>query len=474
MPAADPPRRFLYPAPLSRRRVLGLAGAGVGGWAAMGFAAQPVAASSVGGLAAAPAAGPMGPAHTRVVFIPRTLSATSRGTGPATAAFRIGYVAVRWSGPGGGSGSGLAVGPDSGGAAIRLRRANGEYGAWSPLAVGCPAERDDRTSGAPSAHAVLMGARTATGYELRVPPGASGVAVTALNTTSGPRRRLTVPAVTAQAALAAMAGLSAAAAAPRSPARARAVPRSRRASLAAAAAESAPAAGPLPAAQTVPAPASTTPTTPTGSAPSALGLLYLPRAAWGADESLRLDPATGQPWRTTYHPGQVITVHHTVTPNDDPDPAATVRAIYHFHTVERGWADIGYHFLIDEAGTLYEGRWSGTDSVPGHRPDGQVVTGAHVGGFNAGNVGVALLGDHRTRAPTAAARRSLVLVLQALSGAHRLNPVGSIDYVNPVSGAQRRVSAISGHRDWMATECPGAALYTALDTVRLEVAQALL
>ncbi|WP_256804715.1 peptidoglycan recognition family protein, partial [Frankia sp. ACN10a] len=220
---------------------------------------------------------------------------------------------------------------------------------------------------------------------------------------------------------------------------------------------------------------STAPTAaPTGSAPSALGLRYLPRVAWGADESLRLNPATGQPWPTTYHPGQVITVHHTVTPNDDPDPAATVRAIYHFHTVERGWADIGYHFLIDEAGSLYEGRWSGTDGVPGHRPDGQVVTGAHVGGFNAGNVGVALLGDHRNRAPTAAARRSLALVLLALCGAHSLNPVGSVDYLNPVGGARRRVSAISGHRDWMATECPGAVLYSTLDSVRLEVARALL
>ncbi|WP_261554463.1 peptidoglycan recognition protein family protein [Frankia tisae] len=466
MPAADPPRRLHYLAPPSRRRVLGLAGAGVGSWAAMGFAAAPVAASSAGVPDASLAAGLLGRAGTRVVVIPRTLSATSRGTGPATAAFRIGYVAVRWSGPGGAAGPGLAAGPGNTVPAIRLRRTNGGYGAWSPLAVGCPAERDDRGPGASPAHAVLMGARTATGYELRVPTGASGVAVTALNTTSGPPRRLTVPDVTAQAALAAVAGLSAAVSSS-GPARARAVPRPRRAPLAASA-EPAPTVGPPPAAQATPSPA------PSGSAESALGLRYLPRAAWGADESLRLDPATGQPWRTTYHPGQVITVHHTVTPNDDPDPAATVRAIYHFHTVERGWADIGYHFLIDEAGTLYEGRWSGTDGIPGHRPDGQVVTGAHVGGFNAGNVGVALLGDHRTRVPAAAARRSLVLVLRALCGAHSLNPVGSVDYVHPAGGARRRVPAISGHGDWMATECPGAALSAALDPVRLEVAQGLL
>ncbi|MCM3926589.1 twin-arginine translocation pathway signal protein, partial [Frankia sp. AiPs1] len=167
-----------------------------------------VAASAAG----APVAAAAGSTGTRVVLIPRTLSATSTGTGPATPAFRIGYLAVRWNGPGGDTGPGAAVGPASAGAAVRLRRANGGYGSWSPLAVGCPAERDDRPAGASSAHAVLMGARTATGYELRVPPGASGVAATALNTTSGPCRRLTVPDVTAQAALAAVAGLSAAAA----------------------------------------------------------------------------------------------------------------------------------------------------------------------------------------------------------------------------------------------------------------------
>ncbi len=208
--------------------------------------------------------------------------------------------------------------------------------------------------------------------------------------------------------------------------------------------------------------------------PATLDLRYLPRAAWGADESLRLSPSPGSGWKPTYHPGQVVTVHHTVTPNDDPNPAATVRAIYHFHTVERGWSDIGYHLLIDEAGTLYEGRWSGTESVPGHREDGYVVTGAHVADFNAGNVGVALLGDLRTRTPTAAARRTLVLVLLALTGAHHLDPLGTVHYVHPVSGRRRTVPAVSGHRDWMATECPGGAAYTALAGVRTDVARQLM
>ena len=61
---------------------------------------------------------------------------------------------------------------------------------------------------------------------------------------------------------------------------------------------------------------------------------------------------------------QTLTVHHTVTANTDPDPAATVRAIYFFHCITEDFGDIGYHLLIDQAGTVYEGRYSGPDPVP--------------------------------------------------------------------------------------------------------------
>jgi hypothetical protein len=59
----------------------------------------------------------------------------------------------------------------------------------------------------------------------------------------------------------------------------------------------------------------------------------------------------------------------------------------------RGFGDIGYQYLIDESGRVYEGRYSGTDSYPGHDAEGvKVVMAAHVGGFNSGNTGIALLG----------------------------------------------------------------------------------
>lgn len=209
-----------------------------------------------------------------------------------------------------------------------------------------------------------------------------------------------------------------------------------------------------------------------------LGCRYLSRSGWGADESLRFAPDGTEIFPPAYVDVQTLTVHHTVTLNSDPDPAATVRAIYVFQAVTETWGDIGYHLLIDEAGVVYEGRWSGSDGTPvfGPRPVGpnpSMVNAAHVGGFNAGNVGVALLGDLTTTGPTPAARRSLITVLAVLARVTDLDPLGTTHYVNPISGATRTVPTIAGHREWAATECPGNTFSPLLPAVRADVASIL-
>ncbi|GIJ57126.1 peptidoglycan recognition protein family protein [Virgisporangium aurantiacum] len=209
------------------------------------------------------------------------------------------------------------------------------------------------------------------------------------------------------------------------------------------------------------------------------GVRYLNRAAWRADESLRFGSDGSETWPAEYFPVQTLTVHHTATTNDDPDPAATMRAIYYYHAVTLGWGDVGYHLLIDEAGRVYEGRWSGPDPVPALGvdvgPDGRppMVNAGHVGGYNAGNIGVAILGDLTDRLPTTAARRSLAALLAVLAGVERLNPSGTTRYVNPISGATATVDTISGHRDWLATECPGNRFYPQLPSLRRDVARLL-
>ncbi|MEU7713255.1 N-acetylmuramoyl-L-alanine amidase [Micromonospora chalcea] len=203
------------------------------------------------------------------------------------------------------------------------------------------------------------------------------------------------------------------------------------------------------------------------------GLPFLSRAAWGADESLRFDAAGVEKYPPTFWPVQTFTVHHTATGNDDPDPAARMRAIYRYQAIDLGYGDFGYHFLVDEAGRVYEGRRSGGDVLPGFDPAGWMVNGSHVGGYNAGNVGVVLLGTFVAREPTAAARRSLTLLLAALTGWCHVDPLASVTYVNPISGLRRSVPAIAGHQDWGPTECPGGVLSGMLGDLRQEIAAVL-
>jgi hypothetical protein len=200
---------------------------------------------------------------------------------------------------------------------------------------------------------------------------------------------------------------------------------------------------------------------------------YLSRADWGADESWRFDRNGTEIWPPQYRPVQTVSVHHTADGSSDPDPAARVRSIYRKQAVDAGFGDIGYHFLIDAAGRVYEGRWSGNDGVPAVNPAGRMVTGAHILGYNAGNAGIALLGNFTGHAPTRAARQVLVLLLAEWSRSHRLSPLGTVHYVNPDNGATRTVPTISGHNDWAPTECPGRVLAADLPAIRLDVAAAL-
>jgi hypothetical protein len=204
---------------------------------------------------------------------------------------------------------------------------------------------------------------------------------------------------------------------------------------------------------------------------SALAVPYLSRAAWEADETLRFTNGT-ETWPAEYFPVQTLTVHHTAGANDDPDPAATIRAIYFFQAITQGWGDVGYNLFIDEAGRVYEGRWSGTDGVPGFggAAGREVVTGGHVETFNSGNVGVCLLGDFTSRNPTAAARATLTMVLAGLARSCGLDPTATVTYVNPNTGNARTVQTISGHRDWAATQCPGNLFYPHLPEIRGAVA----
>ena len=93
------------------------------------------------------------------------------------------------------------------------------------------------------------------------------------------------------------------------------------------------------------------------------------------------DPACNYSDGLEYEPVSHLIVHHTVSSNSSGDWAAVVRAIWYFHAFTRGWGDIGYNYLVDMNGVLYEGHLAGDD-----------VVGTHAGGANAGSMALALIG----------------------------------------------------------------------------------
>jgi hypothetical protein len=221
----------------------------------------------------------------------------------------------------------------------------------------------------------------------------------------------------------------------------------------------------------------TTVVSPLAAATSAAGVgqpTVIARSGWGADESLRFDSTGKEIWPPAFYPVQKVIVHHTATQNNDPDPTATIRAIYQYHAVTQGWGDIGYNFLIDEAGRIYEGRYSrqyaAGESPTGEDPSGNGVTAAHTQGYNSGTVGIALLGTLTNQDATPAARSALEHLIAWIDDSHGIDPQGSALYTNPVSGTQATFPNIAGHRDLAATECPGGAFYATLPTIRADVA----
>lgn len=182
------------------------------------------------------------------------------------------------------------------------------------------------------------------------------------------------------------------------------------------------------------------------------------RAGWGADESL-VDAAPGQARQLDR-----MFVHHTVGANgysQDQAPGI-VRAIQAYHVNDRGWSDIGYNFLVDRFGTIYEGRVGGID---------QAVIGAQAGGFNTGSSGVALMGTYTAATPSAEATAAIAALVAWKAGVHHFDPLGSGE---AVSGGSSRYEAgvvvtlpnLSGHRDVSSTTCPGDGPYALLDQMR--------
>ena len=189
----------------------------------------------------------------------------------------------------------------------------------------------------------------------------------------------------------------------------------------------------------------------------------VPRAGWKADEKIR---RAGPSFAANL---RIAIVHHTAGANGytAAQAPAIVRAIQLYHVKGNGWNDIGYNFLVDRFGTVYEGRYGGVE---------RNVVGAHAEGFNTGSVGVAVLGEYSSLAVAAKARSSLAALLAWRLDVAHVDPATTQSFI---SGGNARFGAglpvflrtISGHRDTGFTDCPGTALYNLLNAIGGEVAR---
>ncbi|MFI9310394.1 peptidoglycan recognition protein [Streptomyces triculaminicus] len=187
------------------------------------------------------------------------------------------------------------------------------------------------------------------------------------------------------------------------------------------------------------------------------------RAGWGADESIR---EKGFPYDKTV---RAAFVHHTASGNGATcaQSASVIRGIYRYHVVSSGWRDIGYNFLVDKCGTVYEGRAGGV---------AKPVRGAHTLGFNTNSMGIAVLGSFGKANPSAAAVDAVAAITAWKLGLYDINPAGSTTLVSGggnlfKKGTSVRLKVISGHRDGYSTECPGDRLYKRLGAARSEAAR---
>ncbi|MCC9710044.1 peptidoglycan recognition protein [Streptomyces sp. MNU76] len=187
------------------------------------------------------------------------------------------------------------------------------------------------------------------------------------------------------------------------------------------------------------------------------------RAGWGADEKLR-----ERDFRYTKRV-DVAFVHHTASGNNYKctQAASVIRSIYRYHVVSSGWRDIGYNFLVDKCGNIYEGRAGGV---------AKAVMGAHTLGFNTNSMGVAVIGSFSSTKPPAVTVKAIAQLTAWKLGLYGANPKGKTYLTSGggnlyPKGKKVRLNVISGHRDGFATECPGGRLYGKLGTARSEAAR---
>ena len=178
------------------------------------------------------------------------------------------------------------------------------------------------------------------------------------------------------------------------------------------------------------------------------------RKQWGANERLR---DRGSLHYYEVHAGFV---HHTVNANDytRAEVPGILRSIYAYHTQSLGWSDVGYNYLVDKFGRIWEGRAGGVD-----RP----VVGAHTLGYNDWSFAMSAIGNFETVGPRDAMLQAYGSLFAWKLSLHGVDASSADQWVGT-----RSFRAINGHRDAGQTACPGRYLYAKLPVIRKYAAKA--
>ncbi|RRD28585.1 N-acetylmuramoyl-L-alanine amidase [Actinomyces bowdenii] len=186
------------------------------------------------------------------------------------------------------------------------------------------------------------------------------------------------------------------------------------------------------------------------------------REQWGANPAY-------MSWSPTYATATHVVVHHTAGTNNysAAQSPSIVRGIYHYHAVTLDWGDIGYNFLIDKYGQVFEGRYGSTRAAAGKMP-----AGAHARGANTGTMGLSMMGDYSSVAPSASQIKAVgtmagwFLGRAGVSDARGSAPFTIKTTEKYAAGATVTLPRILGHRDVGYTACPGNVGYSRLGEIR--------
>ena len=191
---------------------------------------------------------------------------------------------------------------------------------------------------------------------------------------------------------------------------------------------------------------------------------YVPRSSWCLTDAC-LNPT----YNVTYIDATHTIIHYGAAPNNYEDGAAVVASYWDYHVNTNGWFDIGYNYLLDKHGYMYQGR---------HNPElpYQDVRAAHAGPSNAVSIGVNFLGntDNPPLYPTEVQLNKNIALLAWWYDYHGYDPTSSADIIlqDPPHEIGERYR-ICGHRDVGNTFCPGNVLYAELPGMRIDVLEAM-